>query len=407
MLKFAFKAFFYFTTWIFLASSALGQDSSKITHFSGHDPNSKVHVDHQPLTDFLHETVLDVGRSYRLLGKDKPETYLASRIRVAQNISPSRYEGSRLFVHMFKETHVSFLKGYLEGLERLSMRRPITSLNRNEQLAYWLNLYNVIVLNKVVSEYPKLNLKSLRQGKRGNPSFWEEDVASVEGIPVSLSDIEAILFANYETPLVAFGLWQGAIGGPRIRNFAYSGTNVWQALEQNARELVNSNRGIRPPIGGKMKVSRFFQWMAPAFSNKDTEVLAFLRDYGEPGFIENIQKAEKLSYKIYDWQVADLVASTKHSGSHVQMGGVLSGTSGGGGPASSGTLAGSSISALLSFYDPVTASQKQSRFHELPPELYALLNGIMSHTKKPTPIIDRTSCVVHDVCMLEPVSFDF
>ena len=248
--------------------------------FSESDPSSKTRIDHQALTDMLKKTVFVVGNSRGFLGNEKPAQYINSKINITQSLTPSRFEGNRLFVHDFTDYHIDFFRDYKTGLENLSERRALGTFNKGEQLAYWLNLYNVIVINKLVDEYPIQTLKPLRSSKSGNKSFWDEKVTTVGGVPLSLRDIEKILFNNFNSPLVAFGLWQGSIGGPKLQNQAYTKKNVWRLLENNAVEFVNSNRGLRPPRGSRMKVSQFYQWVLPAFGTSEDHVLMFIREYG-------------------------------------------------------------------------------------------------------------------------------
>ena len=88
-------------------------------------------------------------------------------------------------------------------------------------------------LDEVVKEYPRQNLKRLFRGKN---SMFEKKLLTVAGVPLSLNDIQfTILKQNYDSnPLVIYGLYQGIIGGPNIRKTAYTGANVWRALENNA-----------------------------------------------------------------------------------------------------------------------------------------------------------------------------
>ncbi|MHA1543960.1 MAG: DUF547 domain-containing protein, partial [Alphaproteobacteria bacterium] len=320
-------------SFIFIPNAGFAQETVNYNYiwerFSDYDANSKARINHQPLTDYLEATVLLVGRSRGFLGNQKPDSYRGSRIKTPKALGPSRFEGSRLLIHAFSEDYKAFFRAYQEGLERLSNRRPIGDLNRNEQAAYWLNLYNVIVINKLVEEYPVQNLKNLRSTKPGKVSFWTEKTTTVEGVRLSLTDIEKILFNNFNSPLVAFGLWQGSVGGPRLLNYAFTGKNVWRALENNAVEFVNSNRGLRPPIGSRLNVSNYYEWTMAAFGTSPDHVLMFIREYADPNFVQGVSGVSTLNFKIYDWAIADLIGGTQHAGTSNQLGGVLAAGSGG------------------------------------------------------------------------------
>lgn len=392
---------------LFFAGPAFADDQADTApiwqRFSESDPNSTVRINHQPLTDYLEATIFPVGRSYRILGNEKPNTYKASRIKTAKSLSASRFEGSRIFFHAFSEDHKTFFLAYQKGLERLSNRRALSNFNQNEQLAYWLNLYNVVVINKLVDEYPIQKLKKLRKSKVGKPSFWTEKITTVEGVRLSLTDIENILFNNFETPLVAFGLFQGSIGGPRILNYAYTGGNVWPSLEKNAVEFVNSNRGLRPPTGTRMIVSSYFEWAMEAFGGSKDNILTFIKVYADPKFIGDVSEVKSLNFKYYDWAIADVRGGSVHSGQINQFGGILA--TGGGAPQSANSMKNTepfstsiprTTSALLdpNFTDTVNG---------VPADAIDLVLGIRNNTRLPIPVFTTEECGPEAVCTIENI----
>ena len=401
---------------LFAAGPSFSQSSGVADRFSENDPNSTVRINHQPLADYLEATVFPVGRSYRVLGNEKADSYKGSRIKTAKALSPSRFEGGRLLFHAFTEDHKAFFRGYQEGLERLSNRRPLSTLNQNEQVAYWLNLYNVIVINKLVEEYPVQKLKKFRSSKRGKTSFWTQKTTTVEGVRLSLTDIEKILFKNFNSPLVAFGLWQGSIGGPSLLNKAFTGRNVWRSLERNAVEFVNSNRGLRPPTGTRMKVSDYYEWTMAAFGTSPDHVLMFIKEYSDPNFIAGVSGVSTLNFKIYDWGIADLLGGSKHTGTSNQLGGVL--TAGSGGPDSSTSGLGRSqgISAAPGASEGAVASintlgnlnsiltlTPTGSLEGLPQNGVDLIMGIKQNTKLPVPVITTEECAPGEVCTIENI----
>jgi len=293
---------------------ALAQQDPGITpweRFSEYDEESKTVINHDPLTSTLANSVLPFGRSKtRLKTYAKKEYFKNSRIPKILNGSPSRLEGNRLMIHAFSDDHRAFFKGYQAGLENLSLRRPLRNLNKNEQLAYWLNLYNVIVINKLIEEYPISQLKSLR---KKDQSYWDRKVATIEGVPLSLSDIEQILIHNWDSPLVIYGLFQGSIGGPTLLREAYTGATVWALLETNAREFVNSNRGVIPKKKD-LVVSKFYGWVKGAFEDSDQVLLDHINAYADPAFMGDISHLTTVKYSYYDWFITDILEGRTHAG---------------------------------------------------------------------------------------------
>lgn len=387
----------------------VGQENENFTNiaerFSGNNPNSKAKIDHSPFTDYLYDTVFPGGRSKKFLGQKKVETYRASHIKTTETLAPSRFEGGRLFLPYFSADHVDFFLAYQEGLENVSNQRAISKFNKNEQLAYWLNLYNVIVINKLAEEYPIQNLKPFFKSKKGKPSFKDEKVTTIEGLPLSLRDIENILFSKYDSSLVAFGLWQGAIGGPRILNFAFTGENVWRALEKNAVEFVNSNRGLRPPRGSKMKVSEFYEMMLPAFGNSENDILNFIKRYADPNFVTGVQQVTSISPKIFDWTSADILGGVLHSGQDTQLGG-LQASQGGGQIAAAGISTGGSYGGFRpdAIYKFILDKTPTGPLTILPPQVQEFVIGILENNELPTPNITTEECAPGEACgaLLDP-----
>ena len=79
------------------------------------------------------------------------------------------------------------LKSYLEKLQNLQ----ISQYNRPEQKAYWINLYNALTVEIVLSRYPVESIRdiSISPGlfSRGP---WDAKLLTVEGEKLSLNDIE-------------------------------------------------------------------------------------------------------------------------------------------------------------------------------------------------------------------------
>lgn len=289
-------------------------------------------------------------------------------------------------------------------------------------------MYNVIVINKIIEVYPIQKLKTFRRTKRGKSSFWIEKVTIVEGVPLSLTDIEKILFANFDSPLVAFGLWQGAIGGPSLPNHAYTGENLSRTLERNAVDFVNSNRSLRLPKGPRMAVSDYYEWVMPAFGTSPDHVLMFIKQYADPNFVPGISAVSTLNFKFYDWTIADLVGGSKHSGGSNQMGGILTGRSaqvglgseggggaGGGGPGSGGGAGGGSvatneggasgISSISNFFD-LAKGVEGINITGLPDSALKLIQGIAENSKRPRPVFTTKECAPGEDCSIENVDGD-
>lgn len=304
------------------ASSKAGDPVT--TAFSGHDPQSTMKLNHGMWSRFLSRTVLYAGYSTSRLGRGRKRVWIGSNMRYG-NDQRSRYENNRVILSGFEDEHFAVMRQYREALESVPEQLPLASLNRSEQLAFWLNLYNVHALEHVAAHYPVTTTEALRSSPGEAPEgVWHKRTLEVAGVPLSLVDIEQkILFPIWDEPLVLYGLWQGAIGGPRLPVQAYTGSGVWKTLRENAREFINSNRGMNPD-GEVLAVSLLYGWGAPLFDGKES-LQRHIEAHALPPFSQGLDAARRVEVELYDWHLADLSGGTHHQGQWSNMAALVAG----------------------------------------------------------------------------------
>ena len=302
----------------FLAMSQVVSANSVVPEpFRGFDDNSKYVIKYNDITALYKTVVVDVGRSKRTVAKPtqaKTGTMMKSKVK-----RTTADEANRFYFETFEgnEQGMQMLSTIKSSLELLPSEVALEYFSRDEQLAYWLNLYNITLLNEVVEIYPKSNLKKYLVGKK---SILSKPLLEVAGIPLSLNDIQhTILKNNYNNPLVIYGLYQGNIGGPNIRRSAYVGHDVWRALKNNASEFINSNRGTysdskKPDV---YQVSSLYDRNRGYFPDFNSDLSAHLMEYLTGYESTRLPLAKTLKPGINDWTITSL------SGSYREFGGSL------------------------------------------------------------------------------------
>ena len=357
-----------------LAQTADEQDPAQ--RFSASNPASTIIFDHAPWDTFLKGTVFAVGKSRSRLGRAKLNSYVESHITYG-NSSPSRYEGNRLLFHMLDDDLEKFLTIYQANLQALTHQIPLSRLNKDEQLAFWLNLYNATVIKMLVDEYPVSKLKPFRFGSSRQTAFWQQKVLNIEGVPLSLLDVERILIANWQDPMIIYGLFQGSIGGPSLSNTAYSHANVHQLLKKYGDEFVNSNRGyrVRDDVA---QVSQFYEWMFDAFETEDA-VFAHIRSLATAPMNKGLEGATGIKFKLYDWYIADLLEGRFHSGRD------------------------SSFAALVGNVDQefIDYFRDNDFLKRLPPQAINFIMGVLENNDVPgrTPVVTVEPCPAEGDCI--------
>jgi len=281
--------------------------------FSKHEPHSDIALNHAMWSRFLEKTTVYAGVSTRRVARARKRTWVGSRMGFGNNL-PSRYENNRVVLSGFEDGHFDVLQQYRKALEALPEQMPLISLNRDEQLAYWLNLYNVHALEHVAAHYPATTTRKLRSAPGETPEgVWHQPTLQVAGIPLSLVDIEQkILFPIWDDPMVLYGLWQGAIGGPRLPIKAYTGEKVHRMLRGNAREFINSNRAMQPD-GEVLNVSLLYGWGESLFENRQS-LRKHIHAHANANFSQGLAKTRRVYVDLYDWHLADLSGGTHHRG---------------------------------------------------------------------------------------------
>ena len=299
---------------ILSASTAAATLSEVPAPFRGFDSTSTYQINYSQLNALLKMTVVDVGRSTREVADP---TRAATGTRMKANVQRSTTnEGNRFYFEMFNDDDEAekALQDIRDDLAALPSQAPLQFFNRNEQLAYWLNLYNFTLLNEVVKVYPKRKLNKLLKGRK---SILDKKLVTVAGVPLSLNDIQhVILKQNYDnSPLVMYGLYQGIIGGPNIRKSAYTGANVQRNLANNASEFINSNRGTYARDEKIFRASSLYDRNRGYFPDFQSDLKKHLMAFLQGPEKRKLEFASTIKPDIDDWTVTDLY------GSYPQIGG--------------------------------------------------------------------------------------
>jgi hypothetical protein len=195
---------------------------------------------------------------------------------------------------------------------------PVKTLNKDEQLAYWLNLYNAAWLRIMFdqftglgksgqelasknpwSESQKFNIKRLYTADN-NP--WTVRNLTVDGIALSLNDIEhRILYAHWKPELVVYGLSCPLRGCPALSKQAFHGAQVQAQLRAAAEAFIADTDNVRVK-GTGVQLSELYQWNQAAFGGA-ANLLEHIRQNAGPRKAE-LQAVTQVSGYDFDWKLA-------------------------------------------------------------------------------------------------------
>jgi hypothetical protein len=145
----------------------------------------------------------------------------------------------------------------------------IASATRDEQLAFWLNAYNAIVLRTVIDHYPIALHSSAypAHSVRQIPGAFEGQPHQVAGKSFTLDQIEQTILPGFNDPRAFLALGRGAVGSGRLRSEAFTAGNLERQLAEVASECVNHAQCVNVDrTANKLLVSSIFSWRSADFS---------------------------------------------------------------------------------------------------------------------------------------------
>ena len=194
------------------------------------------------------------------------------------------------------------LEGYTAHLAEL----PISSYNRAQQLAYWINLYNALIVRLVIDHYPTASIQDIAgEADASGPGPWRQELVDVEGLPLSLDDIaHRILRPIWRDPRVHYALSCGAVSCPNLQPEPFDADQIDRQLNEAAMAYVNGSRCIRIE-GDHLGLSSMFRWYHDDFGPTDRDVINHLLAYAEPGLAMKLQGFDRISDDGFDWRLND------------------------------------------------------------------------------------------------------
>jgi hypothetical protein len=259
-------------------------------------------IDYSIWDEAVKAIVISMGPSLRE-SAPRPDPSFGTR-RQYGHVSRFRLEGTRVMFSFLDSDVIASFTEYRKDLERTADLVDIQSLSRNEQLAYWINLHNVAMVEQIANAWP---IRQPREIKVDGVALDEARFITVEGIKLSPRDIrEKIVYRYWKDPVVIYGFWRGEIGGPSIQREAFNADNVARLLARGAGDFVNSLRGTHE-LGGRLQVSELYLEAAPFFfPDFENDLRAHLGRYADTDTAALLASTTRAEPNIAEHDIADL-----------------------------------------------------------------------------------------------------
>ncbi len=192
---------------------------------------------------------------------------------LAQYVAPVERQGVTFNAVDYKG--VSQDPRYPQLIAQIEKISPETLENRDEQLAFYINAYNVYAIKMVVEHYPVDSIRDI-----GSFFFpvWGRTAGTIGGKPFSLDDIEHEVLRKLGEPRIHFAIVCASLSCPNLRTEAYRAEKIEQQLESQTQTfLLNESKGLLLE-GQRVRVSQIFDWFEEDFE-KAGGVEQFIRHY--------------------------------------------------------------------------------------------------------------------------------
>ncbi|NDJ76884.1 MAG: DUF547 domain-containing protein [Chloroflexi bacterium] len=219
-------------------------------------------------------------------------------------------------------------RAYTAATAALCDYDPASLTSDDERLAFWLNLYNALVIHAVIAVGVRERVTEAR-------GFFERAAYIVNGYRLSADDIEhGILRANaghpflpgrqfgphdprramrlpQRDPRLHFALNCGATSCPPIS--FYSAENLDAQLDLAARNFLNGGGARLERKNGVLWLSRIFSWYATDFGaalygyRGQHRLLAYVRPYlndeADQAYLDDHATTLRVRFLPYDWSL--------------------------------------------------------------------------------------------------------
>ena len=150
--------------------------------------------------------------------------------------------------------------------------RLYSDWSREDQLAFWINVYNALTLRAVLDHYPikpswLMSLRYPKNSIRQIPGVWDRLRFRVLGKDMTLDEIEnGVLRKTLREPRAHMALVCASLGCPSLRGEAYVSARLRNQLDEQAiLFLRDSSKFHVERREGRVYLSRIFKWFAKDF----------------------------------------------------------------------------------------------------------------------------------------------
>jgi hypothetical protein len=189
-------------------------------------------------------------------------------------------------------------------VEGLSAADPAALPSRDQQLAFWINAYNILAIDLVAQHYPVASIKDI--GSLFSP-VWKRPAGRVGERTVTLDQIEHEIVRPLGDPRAHAVVICASTSCPALPREPLSAERLDEELDAAMRRwMADPGKGLSiDRAANTVRASKIFDWFEQDFA-KAGGVLAFAARYApesEREWLNTHGATARLEYFDYDWAV--------------------------------------------------------------------------------------------------------
>jgi hypothetical protein len=193
----------------------------------------------------------------------------------------------------------------LEALKKQLAQVDPKALPKKDQLAYWINVYNVNTVATVVEHYPVASIRDISTDPIVRLNVFKKDTVPVKAGMISLNDVENDhIRAGFHDPRIHFAINCAAQSCPPIRPEPYTGAKLDEQLDDQVQKFLTGPHGVKVDKDG-VHATKILDWFSEDFDKWAGGRVAFLRKHLPADRAKQIPDNAKLEYDDYNWKLND------------------------------------------------------------------------------------------------------
>lgn len=183
------------------------------------------------------------------------------------------------------------LVSYLDHLATVD----VESLSRDEQLAYYTNLYNATMIKAVIVRF-----RPDYSPSDNDFAVFSAEIVRLKDRTVSLDHLEKqIMLPTFNEPRIHVVLVCAAVSCPPLLPIAYTGDSIERLMEQNMHRFISDSPRSRIDVENEsMQLSQIFNWYADDFGGLE-HVDDYVNRYYEGADVRGFD----ISFLEYSWEL--------------------------------------------------------------------------------------------------------